>query len=315
MIMVPATRSKLAIMSSTWKGVFPAVTTQFHQDESLNLPATAEHIEKLIDSGVDGLVMLGSLGENNALLPAEKIQVLKCAKDAARGRVPVVSGVSELSTGMAISFVQEAQAAGVDGFMLLPAMVYPADERETLTHFKVVASKTDLPIIIYNNPLAYKVDLSPKAMLELGEIKNFVAIKESCGDTRRFTDLVNTVGDRFALFCGVDDLALECCALGAVGWIAGIGLAYPEENARLWKLMMGGKWQEAQALYRWYTPLLHLDVGPKFVQKIKLAIQEQSLGAEWVRMPRQVLSGAEREETLAVIRDAERSRPKVEATV
>jgi dihydrodipicolinate synthase/N-acetylneuraminate lyase len=298
-------------VSNPWKGVFPAVTTQFKKDQSLDLVATAAHLERIIDSGVDGLVMLGSLGENNVLLPSEKLEVLKMAKEVAKGRVPVLSGVSELSTGMAISYVREAEALGIDGFMVLPALIYPADEQEVITHFRAVAAETKLPIIIYNNPIAYKIDISPKGMLALSDVPNFVAIKESCGDTRRFIDLRNTVGDRYELFCGVDDLAFECVALGATGWIAGIGIAYLEENAKLWQLMMEGKWVEARKLYEWYMPLLHLDVGPKFVQKIKLAIQENGMGSEWVRMPRMPLSGAEREEVLKVIAEANANRPKL----
>lgn len=296
-------------MAHEWKGVYPAVTTQFNRDESLDLEKTARHIEQVIESGVSGLVMLGSLGENNMLLPSEKQAVLKCALEVSNGRVPVLTGVSELSTGIAVDFVKESEKNGIDGFMLMPAMVYPADKDEAVYHFRTVAAATELPIIVYNNPLAYKVDLSPETMLELSDVKNFVAIKESSGDPRRTTDLFNTVGDRYAVFAGVDDLIFECAALGAVGWIAGIGLAYLKENQRLWDLMMEGKWEEARALYRWFTPLMHLDVGPKFVQKIKLAIQEQGMGTEWVRAPRRVLSGQEREETLAVIRKAEETRP------
>ena len=298
-------------MAHTWRGVYPAVTTQFHKDESLDLETTAAHIEQVIASGVSGLVMLGSLGENNMLLPAEKQAVLRCALEVSNGRVPVLSGVSELSTAIACDFFKESEKNGVDGFMLMPAMVYPADKDEAVYHFRTVAAATGLPIIVYNNPIAYKVDLTPETMLEMSDVKNFVAIKESSGDTRRTTDMFNKVGDRYAIFAGVDDLIFECVALGAVGWIAGIGLGYLKENQYLWDLMIGGKWDEARALYRWFTPLMHLDVGPKFVQKIKLAIKEQGMGNEWVRAPRRVLAGQEREETLAVIRHADATRPSI----
>lgn len=294
-----------------WKGVFPAVTTQLKPDLSLDLDATAKHIEVLIQSGVSGLVMLGSLGENNTLTPEEKREVVRCALSASAGRVPVLSGVSELSTSAACRYVSELENLGCQGFMVMPAMVYHSDRTETLNHFRKVAAATSLPIILYNNPLAYKVDLTPEMFEELAPVENFVAIKESSGDTRRITDIFNQVGDRYTIFAGVDDLALECVALGATGWIAGIGLAFPAENQYLWDLMMAGKWEEARTIYRWYTPLLHLDVGNKFVQNIKLAIQETGLGSEWVREPRLPLTGAERERVLGIIREGIANRPAV----
>lgn len=298
-------------MKCSWEGVFPAVTTQFNPDLSIDFDATARHIEVLIESGVKGLVMLGSLGENNTLLPDEKIAVVKCAITASNGRVPVLSGVSELSTTVACRYIEELEKIGADGAMVMPAMVYPADKKEAIHHFVSVAKASNLPIILYNNPLAYPVDLTPDMLIELAEQENFVAIKESSGNTRRFTDIVNTLGDRYTLFAGVDDLALECAVLGAKGWIAGIGLAFPAENQALWELMMAGHWDEAREIYRWYTPLLHLDVGAKFVQNIKLAIQEVGYGSEWVRAPRMVLQGAEREEVLLTIREGIRNRPKL----
>lgn len=298
-------------MVTRWSGVFPAVTTQFHQDQTLDLKSTARHIEAILDSGVQGLVMLGSLGENNTLSPDEKLEVLKTAVEVSGKRVPVVSGVSELGTQMACDFVQAAERQGVDGFMVLPAMVYPADQQEVLAHFQKVADASTKPIIIYNNPVAYKIDITPEMLLQMAKEPKFTAIKESSGDPRRVTDVINTVGDRFALFGGVDDLALEVTLLGCTGWIAGIGLAFPLENQYLWNLMMAGRWQEARDIYRWYTPLLHLDVGPKFVQNIKLAIQEVGLGSEWVRAPRLALGGAERERVLTVIHEGIAKRPEI----
>lgn len=294
-----------------WSGVFPALTTQFKQGGALDLELTGRHIEVMLASGVQGLVMLGSLGENNTLSRSEKLDVLRCAVEVSNGRVPVVSGVSELSTEFACEFVKDAQKAGVDGFMVLPAMVYHSDERETLAHFKAVAEASDQPIIIYNNPIAYKVDITPVMLEEMAKEEKFVAIKESSGDTRRITDLFNHVGDRFTVFAGVDDLVMECAMLGAKGWIAGIGLAVPAENQKLWDLMMAGKWEEAQKVYRWFTPLAHLDVGNKFVQCIKLTIQEAGLGTEWVRRPRLELEGAERERVLKIIRQGLENRPQL----
>lgn len=289
-------------MPHPWNGVFPACCTHFHKDLSLDLDSTAGHIEAMIASGVSGLVMLGSLGENNSLSQEEKVEVMRCAIQTSNGRVPVLSGVSELNTSGACRYVREVEALGADGFMVMPAMAYRADAEEAKAHLLGVARATGLPIIVYNNPLAYHVDLLPETLKELSAQPNLVAIKESCGDPRRFTDLKNALGDRYVLFAGVDDLALECTLLGAQGWIAGIGLAFPKANQRLWELMMAGSWEEARALYRWYTPLLHLDVGVKFVQNIKLAIQEAGLGSEWVRLPRLPLAGAEREKVLTTVR-------------
>jgi len=300
---------------ANWSGVFPAATTQMHEDGRLNLGATAQHLEVLVKSGVHGLVMLGSLGENNTLSREEKLLVLSCAQEVANGKIPVVSGVSELSTDMACDFVVAAQNAGVDGFMVLPAMVYHSDERETLSHFFTVAKASTKPIIIYNNPVAYKVDITPQMLEVMAKEEKFVAIKESSGDPRRITDVFNHVGNRYTVFSGVDDLALECTMLGATGWIAGIGLAFPEENQYLWDLMQAGEWEKAREVYRWYTPLLHLDVGNKFVQNIKLAIQETGLGKEFVRGPRLMLDGAERERVLATIHEGIKNRPKVPTRV
>lgn len=296
-------------MQCDWRGVFPAVTTQFDSALEIDEAAIARHLEVLIDSGVTGLVMNGSLGENNALRPEEKRQVVKLAVEVAAGRVPVLSGVSELNTAAACEYVRDVEALGAAGVMVLPAMAYPADPAEAMHHFRTVAGACNLPIILYNNPIAYPVDITPCMFQLLADEPQFVAIKESSGDTRRFTDIFNTCGDRYILFAGVDDLALECTALGARGWIAGVGLAFPKENQTLWEHMTAGRWEEARTLYRWYTPLLHLDVGPKFVQKIKLALEVVGLGSERVRMPRMVLSGAERAETLRVIEAALASRP------
>lgn len=297
------------VMECQWSGVFPAATTQFMSDGSLDLETTARHLEVVIQSGVAGLVMLGSLGENVTLTHAEKLDVLKCALEVAAGRLPVVSGVAELSTAQACRFAKDAEALGVQGFMVMPAMAYRADPEEAIAHQLSVARATGLPIIVYNNPIAYHVDITPEMFKVLGEQPNLIAIKESSGDTRRITDLINAVGGRFALFAGVDDLAFECVALGATGWIAGIGLAFPKENQRLWELMVAGEWTQAREIYRWYSPLLHLDVGTKFVQNIKLAIQEVGLGSEHVRLPKLPLKGSEREQVLGIIREGIARRP------
>ena len=300
-------------MKTNWQGVFPAVTTQLKEDQSLDLPATNRHIEALIESGVTGLIMLGSLGENQSLDSEEKRQVLGAAVKAANGRVPVLSGVAETSTSAACRYVRDCEKLGANGFMLMPAMVYKTpDPRETLAHFRGVAKATSLPIMIYNNPISYGNDITPKLFAELAEVENFVALKESSGDPRRITDIRNTVGDRYAIFTGVDDLVLEAAILGIDGWVAGVGLAFPRENQYIWDLTRRGEWERAREVYRWYTPLLHLDVHPKFVQYIKLAIQECGLGTEWVRAPRLPLVGSEREEVLKIIHRGMAMRPKIQ---
>lgn len=294
------------------KGVFPAVTTQMHKDQSIDLDGTARHTETLIESGVDGLIMLGSLGENTLLEPDEKRSVMNLAIEVSAGRVPVLSGVAEFSTAASVRYVRDMEKLGADGVMVLPAMVYKAQPEEAMAHFRTVARSTGLPIIVYNNPLAYYVDITPQMFEELASEPNLVAIKESSGDVRRITDIINQVGDRYTIFGGVDDLILESVLLGATGWIAGTGLAFPKENQRLWNLATSGQWEKARALYRWYTPLLHLDIPIKFVQYIKLCIQECGLGAEWVRAPRLPLEGAERERVLKIIHDGIATRPALD---
>src|SRR5882724_6305659 len=296
-------------MKVNWQGVFPALTTQFHTDQSLDLAGTNRHLEKLLQSGVHGIIMLGTVGENCSLEYSEKLEVLRAAVKQIGGRVPVLTGVAECSTTLACRFAADAQKAGVDGLMVLPAMVYKSDPRETMAHFRAVAKATDLPILCYNNPVSYGVDLTPAMFAELADEPRFVAIKESSENVRRITDLKNLCGDRYLLFCGVDDLVLESIVLGAVGWVSGLVNAFPEENRLLWDLAMAGRHDEALRIYRWYTTLLHLDTHVKLVQYIKLAAAECGYGTEMVRAPRLPLVGAEREQILGIIRQAIRTRP------
>lgn len=299
-------------MKPYWQGVFPAITTQMHKDGSPDLAATAHHAEVLIKSGISGLVFLGSLGENQSLTAEEKRGVMQAMIEAVAGRVPVLSGVAESSCLEACRYVKDCEKLGADGFMLMPPMIYKTpDTRESLAHFRTVAKATGLPIMIYNNPISYGHDITPELFAELADQKNFVALKESSGNTRRITDLHNTMGDRYAIFTGVDDLALESAILGIDGWVAGTGIAFPAENQYLWELMQAGQWDKARAIYRWFSPLLHLDVNPKFVQYIKLCVQECGLGNEWVRAPRLTLAGAERKAVLKIIHDGIAARPKV----
>jgi len=298
-------------MKTNWQGVFPAVTTQFKQDQSLDLEATGRHIQVLLDSGVTGLIMLGSLGENTSLLPEEKRRVMEMALRAANGRVPVLSGVAECGTASACQYARDMEKLGADGLLVLPAMVYKSDPRETVAHFRTVARSSGLPVMVYNNPVSYGVDVTPKMFAELAGEKTLVALKESSADLRRITDIINEVGDRYTIFSGVDDLILESILLGARGWVAGLVDAFPRENQQLWDLAVSGRWEEARELYRWYMPLLHLDTHLKFVQYIKLAMQECGLGSEMVRSPRLPIKGKERESVLKVIRDGIANRPKL----
>jgi 4-hydroxy-tetrahydrodipicolinate synthase len=296
-------------MPVNWGGVFPAVTTQFGDDQAVDLEGTLRHVEQLLASGVHGIIALGTVGENCSLEYPEKLYVLRAVVGQVRGRVPVLTGVAECSTDLACRFAADAHNEGVDGLMVLPAMVYKSDPRETIAHFRAVAKATNLPILCYNNPVSYRVDLTPTMFAELADEPRFVAIKESSENVRRLTDLKNTCGDRYLLFAGVDDLALESVLLGAVGWVAGLVNAFPAETRRLWDLATSARWQEALALYRWFTPLLHLDTSPKLVQCIKLAMAETGLGTENVRAPRLPLAGREREEVLGIMRRALQTRP------
>jgi 1-pyrroline-4-hydroxy-2-carboxylate deaminase len=297
-------------MDVKWTGVFPAVTTQLKQDQSLDLPATRRHLEALLDSGVSGLIMCGSLGENQTLEPDEKRAVVEAAIDTARGRVPVLSGVAESSTAAAVRYVRDVRSLGASGVMLMPPMSYKGDPRETIGWFRAVAAGGGLPVMIYNNPISYANDVTPAMFAELADDGRFVAIKESSGDPRRITEIHNAVGGRYALFTGVDDLVLEASILGIDGWVAGTGIAFPRENQHLWDLTRQGRWEEARAMYRWFQPLLKLDTHFHFVQYIKLAVQENGLGWEWVRAPRLALAGEERERILRIIRNGIAGRPK-----
>jgi 4-hydroxy-tetrahydrodipicolinate synthase len=298
-------------MKPYWSGVFPAITTQMHKDGSLDLDATAAHADALIKSGVNGIIFLGSLGENQPMTGEEKRRVIEVMIQAVNRRVPVLSGVAETSTAEAIRYVRDVEKLGADGVMLMPTMLYKGAPDETLAHFRTVAKSTGLPIMIYNNPISYANDITPELFAQLANQKNFVALKESSGDVRRITDLRNTVGDRYAIFTGVDDLALEASILGIDGWVAGSGIAFPAENQYFWELTRRGEWNKAREIYRWFTPLLHLDVSTKFVQYIKLAVQECGLGKEWVRAPRLPLKGEERKRILKIIHDGIANRPKI----
>ncbi len=294
---------------SRWTGVFPAVITHLHQDQSLDLESSARHFGQLIDSGVSGLVVCGSLGEGQCLQPEEKLKVLSCAVDTAAGRIPVLSGVAEMTTRTAARFMQQAADLGAAGFMVLPPMVYKPDPRETGHWFRTLAAATPLPWMLYNNPIGYHTDVTPAMFAELADIENLTSIKESSADPRRVTEIRNEVGDRYQIFTGVDDLVLECSINGIDGWVAGSGIAFPRENQRLWQLTRDGEWDQARQLYRWMQPLMKLDTHIHFVQYIKLLCQETGLAAEWVREPRLPIAGEERERVLGIIRRTLANRP------
>lgn len=300
-------------MAIDWQGVFPAATTQFTADQALDLEATARHVDTLIKAGVHGLVMLGTVGENCSLMPEEKRDVLKATVEAVAGRVPVLSGVAECSTALACRYAADAEKIGLDGLMVLPAMVYRSDGRETMAHFRAVAQASDLPVMCYNNPVTYGIDITPDMFAELADEPTLAAIKESSDDVRRITDLVNRCGERYTLFCGVDDLAVESLLLGATGWVAGLVNAFPVESVRLYELARAGRWEEARSLYRWFMPLLHLDCHVKLVQYIKLAQAMAGLGSETLRAPRLTLEGEERQRIMAIVQAGLDARPSLAA--
>jgi dihydrodipicolinate synthase/N-acetylneuraminate lyase len=294
-----------------WRGVFPALPTQFNDDYSFDIDATMRHLSRMIDAGVHGIVMMGTIGENTSLSATEKRTVLRTTVETVAGRVPVLTGVAEFTTAEACRYAADAADIGADGLMVLPAMVYKADGREAVAHYRAVAAASPLPILCYNNPAGYGVDLRVEHFEQLADVRNIVAIKEASGDTRRLTELANAFGDRFILFAGLDPLVLESVFLGAVGAIFGLVIAFPEETMRMWGLATQGDWEAARAIYRWFMPLLQLDDHHKLVQYMKLAAQECGMGNERVRPPRLPLVGNERERVLRIIHTAIETRPSL----
>jgi len=294
-----------------WSGVFPAVTTQFHRDFSLDLEATRKEVASLVAEGVSGLIAVGTVGENNSLSRAEKLSVMEAIKDAAGSRVPVVAGVAEYTTALACEMAKEAQRLKLDGLMVLPAMVYSAKPRETLAHFRTIAAASDLPIMVYNNPPIYKTDVTPQMLATLADVETIVSFKESSGDTRRFVDLRNMTGDRFIPFCGLDDVLVESVMLGAQGWVSGLSNAFPRESETLFRLAAAGRIAEAMPLYDWFMPLLHLDARSDLVQCIKLCEEIVGRGSAVTRPPRLPLEGEEKAEVEDMMREALAKRPKL----
>ena len=297
-------------MSINWTGVFPALTTKFTVDDKLDLSLFEKNLNAQLEAGVNGIVLGGTLGEASVLTTAEKETLVKFAVSACAGKVPVVLNIAEGSTKEALQQAEYAKAWGAKGIMILPPMRYKSDHRETVTYFKTVAAATQLPIMIYNNPVDYKIEVTLDMFAELIACENIQAVKESTRDVTNLTRMKNRFGDRYKILCGVDTLAMEELCLGADGWVAGLVCAFPNETVAIYNLVKAGKIEEATKIYRWFMPLLELDIHPKLVQYIKLAETQAGIGSENVRAPRLILIGKEREEILKIINDGIATRPK-----
>jgi len=298
-------------MAIQWSGVFPALTTKFTSDDKLDFPLFEKNLKAQLDAGVEGVILGGTLGEASVLSNEEKFDLVKFTVEKVAGKVPVVMNIAEGSTREAVALAREAEKCGAKGLMMLPPMRYKSDHRETVAYFKAVAESSSLPIMIYNNPIDYKIEVTLDIFGELAANKNIQAVKESTRDVSNVTRMINRFGDRFKILCGVDTIAMEELMLGADGWVAGLVCAFPKETVAVYKLTKANKIAEALKIYRWFLPLLELDIHPKLVQYIKLAEQEVGIGSENVRAPRLVLEGDERERILKIIRTGIVSRPKL----
>lgn len=298
-------------MQINWSGVFPALLTPFTNDDRLDLPLFEKNLQAQLQAGVHGVIIGGSLGEASTLTESEKEAMVRSALALCNASVPVVVNIAESVTQEAIRMAKLARSWGADGLMLLPPMRYRSDDRETIHYFRSVATATDLSVMIYNNPVDYKIDFRPELFDALLDCPTVTALKESSRDVTNLTRMLNRFGDRFKILCGVDTLALEELLLGAHGWVAGLVDAFPYETVAIWNYVRSGHYDKARALYRWFMPLLELDIHPKLVQYIKLAAQEQGIGSEFVRPPRLCLVGEERDRVLSLIRASVASRPAI----
>ena len=296
-------------MYVSWNGVYPALLTPFTADDKIDLPLFEKNLDVQQKAGVNGVIIGGSLGEASTLREAEKRQLVLAAKSQLKDSIPVILNIAESVTADAVAQTKLAEQWGADGIMLLPPMRYKSDDRETAQYFKTVAQSTSLPIMIYNNPVDYKIDFRPELFDHLLDCSNVTALKESSRDVTNLTRMINRFGNRFKILCGVDTLAMEEICLGADGWVAGLVDAFPHETVAIWRLVKEGRISEAQEIYRWFMPLLELDIHPKLVQYIKLAAQETGIGSEFVRAPRLRLEGEERERVLNTIRQSIQKRP------
>jgi 4-hydroxy-tetrahydrodipicolinate synthase len=301
------------VTQPAWRGIYPALTTKFKSDYRLDIAAMERHFAWQVGCGIDGLIVCGSLGENSVLSVEEKLDVLRVAVRVSGGKLPVLMTIAENSTAEGVSLCERSAREGADGFMVLPGMRYVSDRRETLMHYRAIAKASQRPIMVYNNPVAYGVDVTPEMFEELADEPSIVAIKESSDNGRRVTDIINRTGARYAIFCGVDDLAMEAMLMGACGWVAGLVNAFPEETVAIHRLIVEGRTEEARKIYRWMSPLLHLDVSTKLVQNIKLVEALVGVGSETVRPPRLPLAGEEREQVIALVERALTKRPRLPA--
>jgi dihydrodipicolinate synthase/N-acetylneuraminate lyase len=296
-------------MKVQWKGVFPALTTKFKQDFTIDYKAFLANVAFQLSSGIDGIILGGTLGESSALVGNEKSALTKVTKEYVGDKVPVIINIAEQTTAGAIAAAKAAQQDGADGLMMLPPMRYKATDDETVAYFKAIANSTDLEIMIYNNPIDYKINVTLDMFESLTACQNIVAVKESSRDVSNITRMINRFGDRFQVMCGVDTLAAESLLMGAVGWVAGLVCAFPRETVAIYRLIKAGRTSEAIAIYRWFLPLLELDINPQLVQNIKLAEEKVNLGSEIVRPPRMPLSGDTRAQVLQTIESSLASRP------
>ena len=296
-------------MSIKWQGVFPALTTKFTSEFNLDFTLFEKNLKVQLDAGVEGVILGGTLGESSVLSNQEKFDLVKFTVEQVNGTVPVVMNIAEGSTTEAIKQAVEAEKCGAKGLMILPPMRYKSDHRETVTYFASVGQSTTLPMMIYNNPVDYKIEVTLDMFDELAQYSNIQAIKESTRDISNVTRVINRFGDRYKILCGVDTLAMEELVMGADGWVAGLVCAFPRETVAVYKLVKAGKIAEALTIYRWFLPLLELDIHPKLVQYIKLAEAVEGIGSEHVRPPRLTLEGGERDRVLKIIREGIKSRP------
>ena len=294
-----------------WNGVYPAVLTPFKDDDTIDFKTFTLNLEAQMEAGIDGVILGGSLGEASTLSNEEKINLLRFTKELVHKRIPVIMNIAEQATSEAIAAARSAEKNGADGLMLLPPMRYKADDEETIQYFKTVAASTELPIMIYNNPIDYKIMVTLEMFDELKIISNIKAVKESTRDVSNITRMINRFGDRYKILCGVDPLAMECLCMGADGWVAGLVDAFPKETVAIYRLIKAGYYQEALKIYRWFLPVLELDIHPKLVQYIKLAASITGIGTENVRAPRMSLEGKERELVSSIVTDALKNRPEL----
>ena len=296
-------------MSITWTGVYPALTTKFTAGDELDLELFNKNLQFQLESGVNGIILGGTLGEASVLTTNEKEVLVKCAVEKCAGKVPVILNIAEGATREALQQAHYAREWGASGLMILPPMRYRSDHRETVTYFKTIADSTDQPVMIYNNPVDYKIEVTLDMFAELADCKNIQAVKESTRDVTNVTRMKNRFGERFSILCGVDTLAMEELCLGADGWVAGLVCAFPAETVAIYELVKAGRIEEATKIYRWFMPLLELDIHPKLVQYIKLAEKQAGIGSEEVRPPRLMLVGEERERVLKIINEGIATRP------